>query len=106
MRHSPRTIGFFQAVGVVSYISLFAAAVQMAADLQPSFFGQPGPAAGIIIFLLLFVVSAAVCGAMFLGYPVILLYEGKKEEAVKTVLWGIFWLVVLAIVVGLLFFSI
>jgi hypothetical protein len=100
VKYSPQKIGFFQAIGVVLYICLFATAVQIVQNWRPSFFMQSGPASGIIIFLLVFVVSATICGAMFLGYPAVLLFEGKKSEAVKTVLWSILWLVIFAIVIG------
>ena len=45
-----------------------------------------------LTFLLLFVLSASVSGALVLGKPVMMYLEGKKKEAVQLFGLTVFWL--------------
>ena len=49
---------------------------------------------GPVAFLLLFVLSAAITGALILGRPVVLYLENRKLEAVKLFLYTVGWLFV------------
>lgn len=49
---------------------------------------------GPVAFLLLFILSAAVTGALILGRPVLLYLENQKTEAVRLFIYTIGWLVV------------
>lgn len=71
---------FLNALAASGYISLIASAVFN----SPKFItdGELGMMAPII-FLSLFVISAALMGYFFVYQPVLLLIEGKKEEATK-----------------------
>ena len=49
-------------------------------------------------FLMLFVVSAAISGALVLGRPILLYLDNKKQEAVKLFLATLGWMVVFLII--------
>jgi hypothetical protein len=56
-----------------------------------------------MIFLLLFVLSAAISGALVLGQPILMYLEGKKKEAVKLFGLTLGWLaIILAATLSLL----
>ncbi|MBU6426998.1 hypothetical protein KGQ27_02040 [Patescibacteria group bacterium] len=72
----------------------------------PLIFGrQPGIVAPIVI-LLLFVLSAVVCGALFLGKPILWYLEGNKREALS--LFGytllVFFVVTVLVLISLAIF--
>ncbi len=48
----------------------------------PAIFGHGQSVLIPIVMLLLFVFSAALCGALFLGRPILWYLDGKKKEAV------------------------
>jgi len=55
---------------------------------------------GPVAFLLLFVLSAAVVGALVLGKPALLYLDGEKKEALRTFFYTLgFLLLAVAIVV-------
>jgi hypothetical protein len=93
--------GLTYALGEAAYIALVASFMQYANKL----FG-PGPnILGIVAFLMLFVLSAAISGALILGKPILLYLENKKREALE--LFGITlgWIFIfLIILLGLLIF--
>ena len=59
---------------------------------------------GFVIFLLLFVLSAAVMGILILGKPVLLYLDNKKKESVALLLYTIGWLVVILFITILFVF--
>ena len=65
---------------------------------------EPG-IVGIVSVLLIFVISAALSGAIVLGKPILLYLEGKKSEAIKlfgmTIGWMLVLLVILLIVMSM-----
>jgi hypothetical protein len=97
MKNSPRIVGFVQAAGLACYVVLFVTLIQQAQN-WPLFHGfRPTPTISMILFLLAFVISALVCSSLILGYPLWLFSSGKQHEAMKTVLWSLLWLIVIAI---------
>lgn len=91
MKYPSRTVGLFQAAGIALYIGAFAFTVSSIETI----FGNhplPHPAFGIAIFLMAFVISATLCSSMMFAYPATLFFGGKKEEAVKAILWSLGWL--------------
>ena len=67
-------------------------------------FGNAPGVLGIITFLALFVISAAVSGALVLGRPILLYLEGKKKDAVKLfglILGWMVFLLIIAIIINL-----
>lgn len=92
MKHSYWLAGFLEAAGIVFYISVFAIAVGY---LSPWFAMHQdlGQVTGIIIFLLTFVFSALVCGALALAYPLLLvLKKGEWKNALLVLSWAAVWL--------------
>ncbi|TAK96037.1 hypothetical protein EPO05_02680 [Patescibacteria group bacterium] len=87
---------FLLALGEVAYISLVALLMFTVGKL---FGDKPDPVIiAPIAFLLLFVISAAVSGALILGKPLTLFLEGKKKEALQLFSCTVAWLVVFLIV--------
>lgn len=86
---------FVHSVGVTVYILLVALFMRNAdrifGDLDKSIFG---PA----LFLMLFVLSAAVVGSLIAGKPLMLYLDGKKKEAVTMLGYTILFLFLLFLV--------
>lgn len=68
------------------------------------FFEKMPKILGTMTFLTLFVLSAAITGALILGKPIMFYLDGKKEESVKLFLWTIAWLFIFIIVIALGYF--
>lgn len=81
------------ALGVVVYVS----GVAWLMTNGEKVFGKMSTVFGPVAFLLLFVLSAAVVGALVLGQPVLLYFDGRKAEAVKMFGWIIGWLLLLTL---------
>ena len=78
------------ALGAAAYIMLVAWFMTNMETAMGSVRGFLGPVA----ILLLFVVSAAVTGALVLGKPVLLYMEGAKREALEFFGFTVCWLIV------------
>jgi len=78
-------------LALVEGIYVFLVALLML-NAQHIFGAMPQPV-GMASFLLLFVVSVAVSGALILGKPVLLYLEGHKLDALKIFFMTIGWLV-------------
>jgi hypothetical protein len=86
---------FLFSVGVIVYIVLVASIMQNAEEL----FGKMQNIWGPIAFLMLFVVSAAICGLLVFGRPVYLFLNGQKRESVKLALYTIGFLFIETVIV-------
>lgn len=90
--------GFVHSAGVVIYTVLVAFFMQngerIFGDMDNSIYG---PA----LFLMLFVLSAAVVASLVAGKPLMLYIDGKKKEAVTLLGYTIFFLFILFLI-GLL----
>ena len=75
--------GLVHALGEAAYIVLVALFMRYA----NRYFGQGPNILGIAAFLMIFVLSAAVSGALILGKPILLYLDNKKKEAIE--LFGI-----------------
>lgn len=53
---------------------------------------------GPVIFLMLFVLSAAIVGALVLGRPILLYLDGAKSEALKFFGYTLGWLFVILVI--------
>lgn len=97
---------FLLALGEIIYISLVAL---FFTGLARVFGGQSDPPEpfGFIIFLTLFVISAAVSGALILGKPILMYLEGQKKEGLKLFFATIGWLIIFVIlfIVALFYFN-
>ena len=95
---SPQSIGFLQACGLTLYILFIATVMNFISgkDFLPDTFLAPA------IFLMLFVISALISASLVFGYPVVLFFNGRKEAAIKIVLWTGICMVVFLLVLILL----
>ncbi len=94
--------GFLFAFGEGVYISLVAFFMMNGENI----FGKMPSIWGFVTILMLFVISAAVSGALILGKPVLLYLDGKKKEALElfgfTLGWLLIFLVVLLVAIATL----
>ena len=63
------------------------------------FFGEFQNFWGPVFMLLLFVLSATIVGTLVLGRPILLYLSGEKSEAVRFLVYTIFWLLVIILTV-------
>ena len=86
------------ALGEAAYIALVASFIQYA----NRYFGPGTNILGIVAFLMLFVLSAALSGALILGKPILLYLDNKKKEAIQlfslTLGWLFIFLIILLII--------
>jgi hypothetical protein len=89
-------LAFFLALGEAAYISL----VAILLFTVGKFFGsKPDPAIiAPIAFLLLFVISASISGALILGKPLMWYLDGKKKEALQLFASIMAWLILFLII--------
>ncbi|MFH1405477.1 MAG: hypothetical protein ABIH21_05310 [Patescibacteria group bacterium] len=96
----PAFIGLLQAAGVIFYIlliSLFMSGLENIGSATPEILA-------IILVLTLLVLSAAVCGSLVFGYPILLAFNKKIKEAVK-VLASTFLFMIIFVAVYILILS-
>lgn len=79
---------FLNALGTGVYVAVIVTAMLKGEKM----FGQINSMFAPIIFLLLFVTSAAITGGLVLGKPVLMYLDGAKREAVRLFLYTIGWL--------------
>jgi len=63
------------------------------------FFGKIDNFTGPLMFLLLFVVSAVITGALFLGRPAYLYLNGLKEDGIKLFFYTLAFLAAITFVI-------
>lgn len=98
MQKSPKFIGLLQALGLLSYISLFAFTVRTLSTFVHPFFDEQNSVLPIMIPLLTFVTSALICSTIAFAYPVRLFIQDKKDAALRVILWTTLWLLVIGLV--------
>lgn len=96
-------VGFLQALGIVSYITLVASFMQNG----EKFFAPLGEFVAGIMFLTLFATSILVCAFITLGYPIRLFWIKKKPaEAIRIVMYMTgFLLLFFLVIVGTMLLS-
>jgi len=83
-------ISFLQALGLTVYISL----IGLLMSQGNAIFGKMDTFLGPTLFLIIFVLSAVVCGLVFGYYPFILWWEHKEtKKAIRVVFYTAGWLV-------------
>ena len=92
------TRSLLHALGALAYVSGVASVMFNAERI----FGEKPGIAGVIAFLLLFILSAAVTGALVIAKPVMLYLNGQKTEALKLISYTIGWLALFTIVILLI----
>ncbi len=86
--------GFLQALGIAVYCSLIGIFIFNA----DSIIGKIGDKFGPILFLLLLSTSVLICGTIVFYKPYRLFVEGKKKEALDTVIFTAIWLLVFLLI--------
>src|SRR4051794_36507884 len=86
------------ALGVVAYTAVIATTL----NALQNHINQDTPVLAPILFLTLFVTSAAIVGALVLGRPIMMYLDGLKKEAVKMFSYTVGWLALAAIILVLL----
>ena len=82
--------GFINALATVIYIVIVALIMANAEKI----FGKMKDVLGPTAFLLLFVISAAITGALVLGRPVLLYLDKKRQEAIRLFGYTVGWLLI------------
>lgn len=93
------SLSFIQALGVIIYTLIIAWVLSNAENV----FGKFSDVWGPFIFLLLFVISAAIVGLLIFAKPVFLYLDSLKKEAIKMLALTIGW-IFLGTVVSLLIY--
>jgi len=86
--------GLASSVGVLIYVSAVAWLLQNGEKI----FGKMQNFWGPVAFLLLFVFSAAITGALVLGRPVWLFLNNQKKEAMRLFSYTIAWLFIVTVI--------
>lgn len=86
---------FLNALGIAIYIVGVALLMQNGEKI----FGKMDNLFGPVAFLLLFIVSAAITGALALGKPALLYFNNQKKEAIKLFLYTIGWIFLMTVIV-------
>lgn len=85
-----KKIGFLQALGVVLYCFLVGVVFSQGPRISPKVNSYFGP----VVLLLLFSVSALICGLLVFYRPYRLFFADKKKAAVDVVVFTALWLLV------------
>ena len=83
-----KKLGFLQALGITFYCSLIGLILWQGSNIFPKVNAYFGP----VMFLILFSLSALICGLMVFGKPYQLFFAGKKKEAINVVISTSVWL--------------
>lgn len=78
----------FNALGTLVYITLVALILQNGEKI----FGKMQDISGPIAFLLLFILSAAITGALVLGRPILLYLDNNRKDALILFFYTLAWL--------------
>lgn len=87
-KFSPPFLAFLQASGLVVYIILISFFFNF---VTPAFRNEVAEFYAPILMLLLFVISAVISAALFLGHAGVLFWEKKYREAFTLIGWTAGW---------------
>ncbi|KKW17054.1 MAG: hypothetical protein UY56_C0005G0079 [Parcubacteria group bacterium GW2011_GWA1_50_14] len=93
-KNSPIFRGLISACGVALYVLLVAWIMTNAEGM----FGPAPMPLGPFLFLLLFVLSAAIAGSLVFGRPIIMYLDGNKKEALATFFYTLLGLAAILII--------
>lgn len=85
---------FLHVLGVVLYVFLVGIFMENGEKL----FGEVDGPLAPVLFLSLFVLSAAVTGSLILGKPILLYIDGQKKDAIKLFFYTLSWLLLAVII--------
>jgi hypothetical protein len=90
-------VGLLQAGSVAAYVFLIVNLI----PVMDRYNLEPPKLVGGMVFLLLFVTSAFICGTLTLFHPANLIFKGKVQDAVEVIAWTGGWLIsILAILLA------
>jgi len=89
----------FQSIFTVVYVGVVSYIISNGEVL----FGDIKGFLGVALFLLIFVISAAIMAAIVFGRAVVWYLDGKKKEAIRLVFYEIASLIVIALLVCFIF---
>lgn len=98
--YSSQRIGLFQALGIMTYITVLTGSINLIGGAYGDV--QPPVMLSMMLFLLVFVVSAVITGSLGLGYATILIFRKELRRAVEVVTWTAVWLVLITLGVAML----
>lgn len=92
---APPLVGLIQAVGICAYVLLLSGlAFYTGSHGAP----DPGPVFAMAGILFVFCFSAALCGTLFLGYPLyVFLVEKRPKDAFLMPVWTVVWMIIPAL---------
>lgn len=88
----------YNALGATIYITVVALLLQNASKW---FGNKPDTIMAPIAFLMVFVLSATIVGALVIGKPVIMYLNDRKPEAIKLFLYTVGWMALATVIVFL-----
>lgn len=86
-------------LGHAVLVGVYVWAVASIMEHAQQWFGPMPNILAAVALLMLFVVSATIVGALVLGRPGLLYFNGQKKEALQFFAWTVGWLIVLTTVV-------
>jgi hypothetical protein len=86
---------FLQALGTFTYVLVV---VMIMSNGEKIFSSDKGLLIGVTM-LMLFIVSAAICGTLVLVKPIMLYLDNQKKEALKLLYFTIGWLAIFTVVI-------
>ena len=95
-------VSLLSAIGITIYV----VGIALLMLNSEKIFGKMDNLFGPVAFLLLFILSAAVCGSLALGKPAMLYFNNQKKEAIKLFLYTIGWIFVMTVIVLIIQFII
>jgi hypothetical protein len=89
-------IGFIQALGLTCYVAVVVSGIDLMSRMQ----FPDNKILAPMTFLLLFVLSALISGAIMLGYPLTLFLDRERKKALCVIAWSAAWLLCFLVLVG------
>lgn len=94
MKKSSIKTGFYQALGIAIYVSIFAVLAWNIGQWADSTSFDLPDVAQIAFMLTVFIISATICSSLMFAYPISLFMKGERKEAYATVGFSVMWLVI------------
>jgi hypothetical protein len=91
--HYART-GLKQAAGIIAYILLVVTIMTQSGINEQNIPGILAP----LMFILMFVTSALICGTIALYYPATLALQGKVRDALEVIAWTGVWMIAMLVI--------
>lgn len=105
MKYTPKQIGFIQAIALSLCITFFSVSLFRVQAWAHFHNISLSPILGILLFLLMFVISALISTSIIFAHPITLFFDGNKRDASGIIFWSVVWLVVIfTLIIGSIYF--